>query len=353
MPDFLTSPLRTLRAARELGRTTVRLARRAVDRTAGPLSIPLFPMVAPSTFDTPVVSEREVAFGVLNLRHINEIRERFGVTVNDVVLAVCSGALRNHMTRHGESGPATDPLVAIVPVSVRAAAGEDESQLGNRLSAMFVSLATDLDDPGQRLEAIAAACADTKAQERTVGFGPVVSALADAVPPLLARPFIRAGTQLGALRKLRAGNLLVSNVPGPDFALYFAGLRMEAIHPLGPVVDGVALNVTVQRYESMLFLGINASATAVPDVPALARAMADELDALVQDATARTVDERMALAERSRTATVHRSGRRGHVEPHPSPACRADGPCHRQPPLAAPAVAAPAPRRPEGRVLGD
>jgi len=82
------------------------------------------------------------------------------------------------------------------------------------------------------------------------------------------------------LRKLRAGNLMISNVPGPDFPLYFAGMELRAVYPLGPVIDGVALNVTVQSYRESLFVGINACASAVPDLPGLTRAMVDELSLL-------------------------------------------------------------------------
>ena len=70
---------------------------------------------------------------------------------------------------------------------------------------------------------------------------------------------------------------MISNVPGPDFALYFAGMKMVAAYPLGPVVDGVALNITVQSYNDTLFVGLNACAGAVPDLPALARSIDDEL----------------------------------------------------------------------------
>jgi hypothetical protein len=73
---------------------------------------------------------------------------------------------------------------------------------------------------------------------------------------------------------------MVSNVPGPDFPLYFAGMELRAVYPLGPVIDGVALNVTVQSYREWLFVGINACASAVPDLPGLTRAMVDELSLL-------------------------------------------------------------------------
>jgi WS/DGAT C-terminal domain len=88
---------------------------------------------------------------------------------------------------------------------------------------------------------------------------------------------VQFGVRAGAVRKLRAGNLMISNVPGPDFALYFAGMRMEQVYPMGPVLDGVALNITVQSYEDTLYVGINSSAAAVPDLPGFGHAMVDEL----------------------------------------------------------------------------
>jgi WS/DGAT/MGAT family acyltransferase len=273
LPNVVTSPIRAVRALREIGRTAVRLARCALDGATGPLSIPAG---APATFETPVGARRVVSFARLSLGQVQSLRERFGVTVNDVVLAVCSGALRTHLAEHDqETG---DPLVAVVPVSVRGRL--DDEPLGNRLSAMFVPLSNDRDRPMDRLRAIVSTSASAKAQERAVGYGPMAAAVSEAFPPALARPVIRLGIQWGALRRLRAGNLMISNVPGPEVPLYFAGMRMVAAYPLGPVIDGVALNITVQSYRDSLFVGMNAGAAAVPDLAGLARSMVHELDHL-------------------------------------------------------------------------
>ena len=145
---------------------------------------------------------------------------------------------------------------------------------------MFVPLANDRQTPLERLRTVTAASDSCKGQERAVGYGAMATLLADAIPPALARPAIQLGVRSGILRRVRAGNLMVSNVPGPDFPLYFAGMELRAVHPLGPVVDGVALNITVQSYRESLFVGINACATAVPDLPGLARAMEGELSLL-------------------------------------------------------------------------
>ena len=264
------SPVRALRAAREIGRTAVRLARCALDDDTGPVSIPLG---APATFESPVGARRAVSFAELDLAKVRSLKDRYGSTINDVVLAVCSGALRTHLSAHDQD---TDsPLVAVVPVSVRGDGQADAA--GNQLSAMFVPLANDRLTPLERLRTVTASSASCKGQERAVGYGPMATLLADAIPPALAKPVIQLGVRSGVLRKLRAGNLMISNVPGPDFPLYFAGMELRAVHPLGPVVDGVALNITVQSYRESLFVGINACATAVPDLPGLARAMVDEL----------------------------------------------------------------------------
>ncbi len=273
LPTFVRSPLRGLRAAREVGRTAVRLARCAIDDRLGPVSIPLG---APDTFDAPVGADRAVSFAELDMAQVRMLTTRFGSTINDVVLAVCSGALRSHLAAHGQESES--PLVAVVPVSVRG--DTNAASLGNHLSAMFVPLSNDKKTPLERLRTVTAASASCKGQERAVGYGPMATRLTEGVPPAVVKPMIQLGVRSGVLRKLRAGNLMVSNVPGPDFPLYFAGMELRAVYPLGPVIDGVALNITVQSYRESLFVGINACASAVPDLPGLTQAMVDELSLL-------------------------------------------------------------------------
>jgi diacylglycerol O-acyltransferase / wax synthase len=275
LPDLLSSPLRLVRAAREAGRTAVRLARRAGGGAGStPVSIPIG---APATFELPVTARRQIAFAALDMSQVREVRERFGVTINEVVLAICSGALRTHLLAHGDESD--EPLVAVVPVSVR----DTEAEAGgNQLSAMFVPLSNDLKTPLERLRTVRASSTACKRQELAVGYGPLASLLADAIPPALAKPVIQLGVRSGILRRLRPGNLMVSNVPGPDFPLYFAGLQLRAVYPLGPIVDGVSLNITVQSYIDTLYVGLNASAAAVPDLPGLARSLEDELTLLAK-----------------------------------------------------------------------
>ena len=293
LSDIFTSPVRLLRAARETGRTAVRLVRRAAGAGSGPVTIPIG---APATFETAVTARRQVAFAALDMGQVRLVRDRFGATINEVVLAICSGALRTHLLANGEESE--DPLVAVVPVSVRDRDADADSG-GNQLSAMFVPLSNDLQTPLERLRTVRASSTACKRQELAVGFGPMASLLSDAVPPALARPVIQLGVRSGILRRLRPGNLMISNVPGPDFPLYFAGMQLRAVHPLGPVVDGVSLNITVQSYIDTLFVGINASAVAVPDLPGLSRCLEDELTLLAK----------MAENATSRHGTTARPGR--------------------------------------------
>jgi diacylglycerol O-acyltransferase len=290
LPTFIRSPIRGLRAAREVGRTAVRLARCAVDDRLGPVSIPLG---APDTFESPVGADRVVSFAELGMADVRALKDRFGSTINDVVLAVCSGALRSHLAAHGQD--VESPLVAVVPVSVRE--DTEGAAVGNQLSAMFVPLANDRKTPLERLRTVTAASASCKSQERAVGYGPMATRMTEALPPAFAKTMIQLGVRSGVLRKLRAGNLMVSNVPGPDFPLYFAGMELRAVYPLGPVIDGVAVNVTVQSYREWLFVGINACATAVPDLPGLTQAMVDELSLLCRMA--------VGAGEPHRPARVH------------------------------------------------
>ena len=146
LPNLVKSPVRAVRAVLEMGNTAVRLARCVVGERIGPLSIPLG---APDTFETPVRAQRAVAFAELDLALVRVLKDRFGSTINDVVLAVCSGALRTHLAAHDQD--VQSPLVAVVPVSVR---GDERVAEGNQLSAMFVPLANHRQTPLERLRTV-------------------------------------------------------------------------------------------------------------------------------------------------------------------------------------------------------
>ncbi len=222
--------------------------------------------LAPRTrWNTTVSAERAFAAVSIPMAELKALRRAHDMTLNDVVLMICSGALRRHFMQHGPLPRKT--LVAAVPVSTRAA-GDTASD--NQASMTVVNLGTHIADPGKRLEYVKAACAAMKA---TLGN---VKSLMPTDFPSLGVPWLMSA--VGALygkakvadRIPPFANVTISNVPGPAFPLYMAGAKMLSNYPTSIVVHGVALNITLQSYNQSLEFGIIACARAEPHVTDLA-----------------------------------------------------------------------------------
>jgi len=270
--------------ARTIART-VRTARTLSVRNrevAG--TLPPAPFQAPQTsINGAISSHRRVAFADLPLADIRRVAAVLGGTTNDIVLAAAAGALRTFFQARGEE-PDTS-LIALVPVSVRSAA--EQGALGNRVSAMLVSLATGVADPVARLGRIREGMRAAKDQSRSVG-PDVYAAWAEAAFPAVATRLSRLVTNLRLFDHLAPlFNVVVSNVPGPDVPVYLAGARMDSLHPIGPIVEGVGVNITVFSYLGSVHVGIQACWDLVPDVDVLGGAMEDALAELVVEADRR------------------------------------------------------------------
>lgn len=250
----------------------------AYARRAGTSAVSL-PVGAPTTsLGARLGYQRRVAFAQVSFEEVENVSKAFGVTVNDVVLAMCSGALRRYLFELNERPKRS--LVAIVPVSVR---GEDERwTLGNRLSFMFVSLASTCEDPLQRLLAISRATQAAKAEERAAAFDVVGAELVEAGTPALFARAAGFASRLGVVGRLGPGNLIVSNIVGSPVPLYFAGAQLLAAYPIGPVVDGIGLNITVQSYRSSLQFGLISSPNTVGDLWRLADGLGEALRELTK-----------------------------------------------------------------------
>jgi WS/DGAT/MGAT family acyltransferase len=247
-------------------------------------TLPPAPFQAPQTSINGAISaHRRVAFADLAMADIKRVSSVFGGTTNDIVLAATAGALRAFFAGREEE-PETS-LVALVPVSVRTEA--EQGALGNRVSAMLVSLATGVADPVARLGRIREGMAAAKEQSRAVG-PDVYSAWAEAAFPAVATRLSRLVTNLRVFDHVAPPfNLVVSNVPGPDVPLYLAGARMTSLHPIGPIMEGVGVNVTVFSYLDSVHVGIQACWDLVPDVDVLGRTMEEALAELVAEADRR------------------------------------------------------------------
>jgi diacylglycerol O-acyltransferase / wax synthase len=210
------------------------------------------------------------------------VKNALGGTVNDVVLALCSGALRSYLL--GKGALPDKGLVAMVPISVRT---EDEKgALGNRVSSMLTSLATDLDDPVARLRVISAGTRQAKEQDRAIGAETLTDWTEFAAPALAARAARLYSRMKVADRMRPLFNVTISNVPGPPFPLYCAGSRMVALYPMGPIGDGLALNMTVMSYLNNMYFGLVAGREAVPDLWDIAHGITQSLDELKKAADA-------------------------------------------------------------------
>jgi WS/DGAT/MGAT family acyltransferase len=197
--------------------------------------------------------------------------KRSGASLNDVVLAICAGALKRYLADY-DCVP-DKPLVAGVPVSLREAGNTDPN---NQVSMMMVSLATTIDDPIERLMAInASANVGKKLQGNVKGAMPT-DFPSLGVPWLMSGLVSLYGRSRLANRLPPIVNVAISNVPGPQFPLYFAGARLAGFFPVSIPGHGIALNMTVQSYNGSLEVGLTACRRALPDVADLADYVVEE-----------------------------------------------------------------------------
>ncbi|MEM9292792.1 MAG: wax ester/triacylglycerol synthase family O-acyltransferase [Acidobacteriota bacterium] len=254
-----------------LRRTLTGAARAAGTWTLGRIKPPPQLMTAPRTRFNQKVSRHRVWDGVrLDLSRFRDLKNAltettgFRTTVNDVVLSMCSGALRRYLLRTGDLPK--ESMVAMAPISVRS---EDESgRLGNRVSAMLVGLGTHLDAPLDRLEAVRASAVRGKVYHKAVGADLITDATR-LVPFALGNLAVSAYTRLGAARLHRPFfNCVITNVPGPQLPLYFAGGRMVAHIGAGPLFDGMGLILPIFSYDGSLAVGVTSCREMMPN-PAL------------------------------------------------------------------------------------
>ena len=239
------------------------------------------------------------------------VKAAAGCTVNDVVLALCAGALRTYLDGRGEVLDAS--LVAMVPVSVRT---EDEKDaMGNKVSSMLCTLATDVDDVTERLQIIHECMAEAKEQQKAIGADTLQEWAEFAAPAVVGRAArLYSRMKLADLHR-PLFNVTISNVPGPPFPLYSAGASLLANYPVGPIIDGTGLNMTVMSYLDQLDFGLLACPDVLDDVWGLADALHTALDELVE-ATGVDKDARAEVqpgglsASRMAAATTRRVRRR-------------------------------------------
>jgi WS/DGAT/MGAT family acyltransferase len=211
--------------------------------------------VAP--FNVDIGSERGFVFGSVPLSEVKAVKDHFGATVNDVVLALVAGSLRSYLLRRGELPDAS--LRASIAVSLRT---QDDDDLGNRVTAASVTLATDLADPGDRLGAIAAESERAKDEARHGGKG-FLEAIS-ILPPVLVNA-VMSMTPPDLVPRVTGFNLMISNVRGSPRPMYVGGARMTAIYPMSIIAPGNGINVTCISYLNEIDFGLTIEPKAFPD----------------------------------------------------------------------------------------
>jgi len=216
-------------------------------------------------------------FGVARteLDDYKRVRKAHGGTVNDVVLATVTGALRGWLLSRGESVTSTSTIRAMVPVSVRSQ--QEQGGLGNRVSSYFVDLPIGEPNAVVRLSQVSFAMKAHKESGQSVGADAIV-ALSGFAPPTLHSLGARVAN--GITRRLF--NVVVTNVPGPQFPLYAGGAQMLEMFPVVPLAKGQALSIGLTSYNGGVYYGLNADRDAMPDV--------DVLGALIEESLAELVD---------------------------------------------------------------
>jgi diacylglycerol O-acyltransferase / wax synthase len=272
--NFATRPLRLVSVVPTTVSTVVDIVRRV--RSGRTMAVPFR---APRTpFNDAVTRSRIVAYTELDLEDIKKVKNRFNVTVNDVVMALCSSVLRRFLLDRSQL-PDTS-LVATVPVSVH---DKSDRPGRNQLSALFTRLETQIADPAERLRAIERVNSMAKEHSSAIGATLLLDWAQFGARALLA-PAMRLYTSTGLVRR-PVHNVVISNVPGPQVPLYFLGCRVHAMYPLGPVFHGTGLNITAMSLTGKLDMGIIACRELVFDVWRLADEFETALKELL-DATA-------------------------------------------------------------------
>jgi len=277
MHDMATNVVRQqLKFAESVPKTMAQMADLAASAVKNHGSVGLVSLLAPKTpFNRTITAERTFAARSVSLMDVKGISKATGAKVNDIVMAICGGALRAYLSEKHKLPDA--PLVAFVPVSLRASGNKE---LNNQVFGMNCPLATNYGDPLKRLQVVQRESSQTK---------DVAGSVKDAAPQdytMLGAPLVLPGLmKLYGQTKLAdvlpsAVNLTISNTAGPPFPMYCAGAKVVSLYPVSIPIHGVGLNITVQSYMDKMDFGVTAGAVAMPDTDHFADLLVASFDEL-------------------------------------------------------------------------
>jgi WS/DGAT/MGAT family acyltransferase len=281
--NFMTRPGKLPGLLWDAGKATVKAG--YMTRVQG-INMPTMPFKAPKTlFNDTVEVERKWNSAILDFNRVKALRKVVeGATVNDVILAICAGALRRYLLEKDELPD--KPLVAMVPVSTRTE--EEKNAMGNQVSAMYIQLATDLEDPIKRLKKIHVNTLIGKLYQDAIDARSLMG-FAELIPFGLAGVAARFYSRAAIAKKHNPFfNLVITNVPGPQVPLYLAGHKLLANMGTAPIFDGMGLIMPVCSYNGTISISPTSSSNLMPDLDKFTRYIRESANELEE-----AVDERL------------------------------------------------------------
>ncbi len=239
--------------------------------------LPTAPFSAPNTPLNGIISpKRKWNTAILSLERIKVLKKTMGTTMNDVLLAICAGALRRYLLEK-EKLPAK-PLVAMVPISTRTSANKNESD--NQISSMLVQLATNIEDPIEQLEVIHENTIRGKTYQGAVGAKSLAN-MAEMVPFGVANQAARIYSRYRVSELHNpVFNVTITNVPGPQFPLYLHGNKLLSVMGMAPIIDGMGLILTIFSYNGMVTISPTSDAKTMPDIDVFSRYLRESANIL-------------------------------------------------------------------------
>jgi len=293
--EFLKNPLRVPRIAGKAifniikSQATQRMAITNEENTSYP--------VPRTIFNGHISPKRTWGTAIISLDRVKVIKNIMEVTINDIFLAICSGAIRKYLLEKDKLP--SQPLVANVPVSVRS--NKEKGEMNNRISNMMIPIGTHVEDPIERLEAIQEETIQGKVRHQALG-AKTLAQMADAVPFGLANLAAGVYSRYNLNEFHRPPfNVTISNIPGPQIPLYLNGKKVDSIFGLTPVVDGFGLIIAIFSYNGKVSITATSDANTMPDADLFARHLRESANELEADIIkkGKTKEKEIKKVERS------------------------------------------------------
>ncbi len=305
--ERVISPREVSRGFRRVLRGPRRAARGAIEAASAAGAFASTGWGAPDTpFNVDIGPHRRFAWVTASLPELKQVKDELGGTLNDVILAAVAGGLGRYMRTRGYATAGVE-VRALVPISVRS--DDQRGALGNRVSGMMAALPVSIEDPVRRMHRVTEMMGDLKSSKQAMGAS-LMTQLSDFAPPTISHQAARLQS------RQRFFNLVVTNVPGPQFPLYLMGHRMERVFPMVPLAKRQALCIGIMSYDGQVNFGLIGDYDAMEHLDDLAADLEASMDELVAAAGGGRGFLRRFVSGSQRESTAARSNGAGSAGDH-------------------------------------